>query len=105
MTPIPSRSVYLVPSSNLSQSLLSGLPQPAFCSTLLEINALCYELRTGDNTRLMAQISPNFTPVDTFLDEQSTQRTHAAKAFEQIVDKLQALVEKVRRGEGGGASG
>ena len=33
--------------------------------------------------------------MDAFLEEQSTQRAHAAKAFEQIIDKLQALVEKV----------
>jgi len=71
------------------------LAKPAFCSTLLEINALCYELRTGDNTRLMATVGANFTSVDTFLEEQAAQRAHAAKAFEQIVDKLQALVEKV----------
>ena len=31
------------------------LAKPAFCSTLLEINALCYELRTGENTRLLAR--------------------------------------------------
>ena len=35
---------------------------------------------------------------DAFLEEQSTQRSHAAKAFEQIIDKLQALVEKVCQG-------
>ena len=71
------------------------LAKPAFCSTLLEINALCYELRTGDNTRLMAAVGQNYMSVDTFLEEQSAQRAHAAKAFEQIIDKLQALVEKV----------
>ena len=71
------------------------LAKPAFCGTLLEINALCYELRTGDNTRLMAAVGQNYMSVDTFLEEQSTQRAHAAKAFEQIIDKLQALVEKV----------
>ena len=106
------------------------LAKPAFCSTLLEINALCYELRTGENTRLMAPLSPNtHSSIDAFLEEQvqrsavhtsparpppaappsprspslpsppphsqAQQRAHAAKAFEQIVDKLQALVEKV----------
>ena len=40
----------------------------------------------------------NYTSVDAFLEEQSAQRTHAAKAFEQIIDKLQALVEKVCQG-------
>ena len=92
---------YLSPCSNCASyshppvcncNHISPVPivQPAFCSTLLEINALCYELRTGDNTRLMAAISPNFIAIDAFLEEQSAQRAHAAKAFEQIVDKLQA---------------
>ena len=71
------------------------LSKPAFCGTLLEINALCYELRTGDKTRLLATVSPNFMAVENFLEEQQQQLQHAAKAFEQIVDKLQALVEKV----------
>ena len=31
----------------------------AFCRTLLEINALCYELRTGDNTRLLSPLGNN----------------------------------------------
>ena len=35
------------------------------------------------------------SPTDTFLEDQQSQCQHAAKAFEQIVDKLQALVEKV----------
>eukprot|EP00966_Prymnesium_polylepis_P237513 5493287-Prymnesium_polylepis.1 len=43
----------------------------------------------------MAPVSANFSAIDAFLEEQGVQRTHAAKAFEQIVDKLQALVEKV----------
>ena len=47
------------------------LAKPAFCSTLLEINALCYELRTGENTRLMAPLSPNtHSSIDAFLEEQ-----------------------------------
>ena len=43
----------------------------------------------------MGTVSPNFVTIDTFLEEQQSQCQHAAKAFEQIVDKLQALVEKV----------
>ena len=71
------------------------LSKPAFCGTLLEINALCYELRTGEKTRLLSNISQNFTTIDNFLEEQQVQCQHATKAFEQIVDKLQALIEKV----------
>ena len=71
------------------------LAKPAFCSTLLEINSLCYDLRTGDKTRLLATISPNFMTIENFLEEQQQQLQHASKAFEQIVDKLQALAEKV----------
>jgi len=68
----------------------------AFCRTLLEINALCYELRTGENTQLMApHTGTNAGSIDPFMDEQAQMRAHAAKAFEQIVDKLQALIEKV----------
>jgi dynein heavy chain len=71
------------------------LSKSAFCGTLLEINALCYELRTGEKTRLLSNISQNFMTIDNFLEEQQQQCQHATKAFEQIVDKLQALVEKV----------
>ena len=39
------------------------LAKPAFCSTLLEINALCYELRTSDKTRLNPTVSPNFVSI------------------------------------------
>ena len=66
------------------------LAKPAFCSTLLEINALCYELRTGENTRLMAPLSPNtHSSIDAFLEEQvqcsaaqcsAAQSTHLARA-------------------------
>ena len=71
------------------------LSKVAFCGTLLEINALCYELRSGDKTRLLAPASPNYLTIDAFLEEQQQQQLQAAKAFEQIIDKLQALVEKV----------
>ena len=57
--------------------------------------ALLLSQRTGEKTRLLSAISQNFTTIDNFLEEQQTQCAHATKAFEQIVDKLQALVEKV----------
>ena len=43
----------------------------------------------------MAPLAPNFVSIDTFLEEQQQQLSQASKSFEQIVDKLQALVEKV----------
>ena len=50
---------------------------------------------SAEKTRLTATVSPNFVSIDTYLEDQQLQCQHAAKAFEQIVDKLQALVEKV----------
>ena len=52
-------------------------------------------LRTGEKTRLLAPISGSHTTIENFLDDHSAQCAAATKAFEQIVDKLQALVEKV----------
>jgi dynein heavy chain len=71
------------------------LSKPAFCSTLIEINALCYELCTGDKTCMLSNISHNYTTIEHFMEEQKQQCQHATKAFEQIVDKLQMLLEKV----------
>ena len=57
------------------------LAKPAICSTLLEINALCYEQRTGENTRLMAPLSPNtHSSIDAFLEEQVQCSSQIARA-------------------------
>ena len=53
--------LYVAQRNKLCKKLF--LSKPAFCSTLLEINALCYELRTGDKTRLISQVSPNFVTI------------------------------------------
>ena len=45
--------LYVAQRNKLVKKLFLG--KTAFCSTLLEINALCYELRTGENTRLLAR--------------------------------------------------
>ena len=53
--------LYVAQRNKLVKRLFLG--KPAFCSTLLEINALCYELHTSDKTRLTATVSPNFMAI------------------------------------------
>ena len=43
---------------------------------------------------MLSNISQNFTTIEHFMEEQQQQCQHATKAFEQIVDKLQALARE-----------
>ena len=67
----------------------------AFCRTLLETNALCHELRTGQSTQLMVPATAVVSSIDAFMAEQAQRRAAATKACEQIIEKLQALLGKV----------
>ena len=53
--------LYVAQRNKLTKRLFLG--KSAFCSTLLEINALCYELRTSEKTRLMGPVSSNFVTI------------------------------------------
>ena len=85
--------LYVAQRNKLCKKLF--LAKPAFCSTLLEINALCYELRTERQDAAHSRPSRQLHPIDNFPRGPAAVPASPTKAFEQIVDKLQALVEKV----------
>eukprot|EP00741_Cyanophora_paradoxa_P024436 tig00022075_g23593.t1 len=82
--------LYCQQRSKLTKRLF--LAKPSFCSTLLEINRLCVDIREVD---LMHISSKRIYQPDEFNEQQVQQRNQASKKFEQVVDKLQALLEKV----------
>jgi len=68
------------------------LAKRAFCSTLLELNRQCYDLRS---TKLLEYRSGQTYLVEDFVEVQTKTRTNTSKDFESIIDKIQALLEKV----------
>lgn len=68
------------------------LSKKSFLSTLLELNRLCVELR---QTKFMQYNTKHTYTIDEFGQTQSQQRTIANKSFEDVIDKVQALLEKV----------
>ena len=68
------------------------LAKRAFCSTLLELNRQCYDLRS---TKLVEYRSGQTYMVEDFVELQGKTRTNTSKDFESIIDKIQALLEKV----------
>ena len=68
------------------------LAKRAFCSTLLELNRQCFELRS---TKLLEYRSGQTYMVEDFIEGQIKTRTTSFKDFESIIDKIQALLEKV----------
>lgn len=68
------------------------LAKRAFCSTLMELNRQCYDLRS---TPLLTYSTKHPYSIDDFITEANKVRTESFKVFESIVDKIQALLEKV----------
>ncbi len=68
------------------------LAKRAFCSTLLELNRQCFELRS---TPLLTYTTKHSYSIEEFIETQNKVRTESYKVFESIVDKVQALLEKV----------
>jgi dynein heavy chain len=68
------------------------LAKRAFCSTLLELNKQCYDLRS---TRLIEYRPSQTYMIEDFIEHQNKTRTNTFKEFEGIIDKIQALLEKV----------
>eukprot|EP00736_Rhodelphis_marinus_P004047 Rmarinus@m.11564 len=68
------------------------LAKNSFCGTLLEINALCTEMR---DIRLMQIATKHTYATEEFMSLQTGERAQAAKGFESIIDQLQAKLEKV----------
>ena len=68
------------------------LAKRAFCSTLLELNRQCYDLRS---TCLIEYRQGQTYLVEDFIEVQNKTRTNTFKEFESIIDKIQALLEKV----------
>ena len=68
------------------------LAKRAFCSTLLELNRQCFELRC---TPLLSYTTKHSYAIEEFIENQSKVRNESYKTFESIVDKIQALLEKV----------
>ena len=64
----------------------------AFCSTLLELSRQCYELRS---TPLLSYHTKHAYAVEDFIEIQKRVRASSSKTFETIIDKIQALLEKV----------
>ena len=68
------------------------LAKKAFCSTLIEVNHQCFELRS---TLLLQYSTKHSYNINEYIDIQNKVRTESSRAFENIVDKVQALLEKV----------